>query len=103
MRRRPMQRSMFESRLAGTLLVTIGWLGGRRAKLGSGSRAALHLVQRRRHHRQHSWYRGSTHGNNIVLHWTVTGATSVPVGECQPAITFPGPNTRLHPDVLGHE
>ena len=40
-----------------------------------------------------SWYRGSTHGNNIVLHWTVTGATSVPVGECQPAITFPGPNT----------
>ena len=40
-----------------------------------------------------SWYRGSTHGNNIVLHWTVTGDTSVPVGECQPAITFPGPNT----------
>ena len=37
------------------------------------------------------WYRGSTHGNNIVLHWTVTDATSVDSG-CQPAITIPGPN-----------
>jgi hypothetical protein len=38
------------------------------------------------------WYRGSVHGNNIVLHWTVTNATSVIAG-CEPAITIPGPNT----------
>ena len=37
------------------------------------------------------WYRGSSHGNNIVLHWTVTDATSV-VSGCEPAITIPGPN-----------
>jgi hypothetical protein len=39
------------------------------------------------------WYRGSSHGDNIVLHWTVSNATSVPLNSCQPAITFPGPST----------
>jgi hypothetical protein len=38
------------------------------------------------------WYRGSVHGNNIVLRWTVMNATSVIAG-CEPAITIPGPNT----------
>jgi hypothetical protein len=36
------------------------------------------------------WYRGSTQGNYVVLHWIVTGAvTSAP---CAYAIQIPGPN-----------
>jgi hypothetical protein len=35
------------------------------------------------------WYRGSTHGNDVILHWSVTiNATST---NCLPAITIPGP------------
>jgi hypothetical protein len=38
------------------------------------------------------WWRGSTHGNNVILHWTVTAnppPTNTP--GCDPAITIPGP------------
>ncbi len=35
------------------------------------------------------WYRGSTHGDNVILHWSVSlDATS---SNCLPAITIPGP------------
>jgi hypothetical protein len=35
------------------------------------------------------WYRGSSHGDNVVLHWSVSlNATS---SNCLPAITIPGP------------
>jgi hypothetical protein len=35
------------------------------------------------------WYRGSTHGQNIVLHWSVSlNATST---DCLAAVTIPGP------------
>jgi len=41
-----------------------------------------------------NWFRGSTHGNNIVLHWTVTPASDVVSSQgCDPAIQIPGPNT----------
>jgi hypothetical protein len=36
------------------------------------------------------WYRGSVHGNNVILHWAVTGADST---DCVFAITIPGPTT----------
>src|SRR5919204_996847 len=39
------------------------------------------------------WYRGSSHGNNVVLHWLVSqDATS---SDCLAAITIPGPTTGL--------
>ncbi len=93
MRRRPMQKSMFRSRLAGTLLVTM--IGLAVVVPSSAADPALPSISYSVDGiaGNNSWYRGSTHGNNIVLHWSVTGATSVPIGECQPAITFPGPNT----------
>lgn len=35
------------------------------------------------------WYRGSSHGDNVILHWSVSlDATS---SNCLPAITIPGP------------
>ena len=37
------------------------------------------------------WWRGSTRGNLVILHWSVTGADNT-VG-CEPAITIPGPTT----------
>jgi hypothetical protein len=38
-----------------------------------------------------AWYRGSTHGNNVVLHWLVSSdATDT---NCEQAITLPGPTT----------
>lgn len=37
------------------------------------------------------WYRGSTHGNLVILHWSVTGQVTKTVG-CEPAIPIPGPN-----------
>jgi hypothetical protein len=41
------------------------------------------------------WYRGSTHGNNITLHWSVSDPESGVFGTvgCEPAIQIPGPNT----------
>lgn len=37
------------------------------------------------------WYRGSTHGNNVVVHWSVSlDATST---NCLAAITVPGPSS----------
>jgi hypothetical protein len=37
------------------------------------------------------WYRGSTHGDNVVVHWSVSlNATST---NCLAAITVPGPTT----------
>lgn len=36
------------------------------------------------------WYRGSTHGDNVVVHWSVSlNATST---NCLAAVTVPGPN-----------
>ena len=41
-----------------------------------------------------SWWRGSTHGNNVILHWTVTGNPPLTnTTGCDPAITIPGPTT----------
>jgi len=94
MRRRPMQRSMFLSRVAGSLLfaMTLGLLvvapgAGADPPLPSISYSVDGITG------NNGWYRGSAHGNNIVLHWTVTDATSVPLGQCQPAVTVPGPNS----------
>lgn len=36
------------------------------------------------------WYRGSSHGDNVILHWHVSGATS---SNCVTDITVPGPTT----------
>ena len=36
------------------------------------------------------WYRGSTHGNNVVLQWSVSGALNT---DCVAAVTIPGPTT----------
>jgi hypothetical protein len=37
------------------------------------------------------WYRGSAHGNNVILHWRVSAdATDT---NCVPALTIPGPTT----------
>jgi hypothetical protein len=36
------------------------------------------------------WYRGSSFGNNVVLHWHVSGATS---STCVTDITIPGPTS----------
>ena len=39
------------------------------------------------------WYRGSTHGNNITLHWSVTPVSDIVSSTgCDPAIQIPGPN-----------
>jgi hypothetical protein len=38
------------------------------------------------------WYRGSVHGNNVVLHWVVTGATGIDPS-CLTIETIPGPTT----------
>src|SRR5947209_6269496 len=39
------------------------------------------------------WYRGSSHGDNVVLHWSVSlDATS---SNCLPAITIPGDTTGM--------
>jgi hypothetical protein len=35
------------------------------------------------------WYRGSTHGDNVVLHWSVS--LDATASNCLPAITLPGP------------
>ena len=35
------------------------------------------------------WYRGSTHGNNVILHWSVSPDTLST--NCLPAVTVPGP------------
>ena len=42
-----------------------------------------------------NWYRGSTHGNNITLHWSVSDPESpiISTTGCDPAIQIPGPNT----------
>jgi hypothetical protein len=37
------------------------------------------------------WYRGSTHGDNVVLRWSVSADTTST--NCLPAITIPGPTT----------
>jgi hypothetical protein len=39
------------------------------------------------------WYRGSTHGNNVVLHWLVSSDATNTSPDCQPAITLAGPTT----------
>jgi hypothetical protein len=41
------------------------------------------------------WYRGSTHGNNITVHWSVSDPESqiISTTGCDPAIQIPGPNT----------
>jgi hypothetical protein len=36
------------------------------------------------------WYRGSTHGDNVILHWDVSNENMT---DCQFAITVPGPTT----------
>ena len=43
----------------------------------------------------HDWFRGSTHGNNITLHWSVSDLESqiISTSGCDPAIQIPGPNT----------
>jgi hypothetical protein len=38
-----------------------------------------------------AWYRGSTRGNYVVVHWTVTGPVTSTPG-CEPAVQIPGPN-----------
>jgi hypothetical protein len=40
------------------------------------------------------WYRGSTHGNMVVLHWNVS-ANPAPTSTsgCEPAISIPGPTS----------
>jgi hypothetical protein len=92
MRRRPMHRSKFRRRVAGVLLVMMMGMvivvpsSAADPPLPSISYSVDGITG------NNGWYRGSTHGNNIVLHWTVTGATSVPQGECQPAVTFAGPS-----------
>jgi hypothetical protein len=42
-----------------------------------------------------NWYRGSTHGNFVVLKWTVAdpGSTVTSTTGCEAAISIPGPNT----------
>jgi hypothetical protein len=35
------------------------------------------------------WYRGSVYGDNVILHWSVSGGTAT----CLAAITIPGPTT----------
>src|SRR5690349_20111690 len=40
------------------------------------------------------WYRGSTGGNFVVVHWLVTGTVESTSG-CEPAIQIPGPNTGI--------
>src|SRR5689334_7209296 len=94
MRRRPMQKAMFRLRIAGALLVTmLGLLVivPSSAATADGLPSISYSVEGNLGN--NGWYRGSSHGNNIVLHWSVTGATSVPSNECQPAVTFAGPNT----------
>jgi hypothetical protein len=40
------------------------------------------------------WWRGSTHGNLVVLHWTVTANPPLTGSSgCDPAIQIPGPTT----------
>jgi len=39
------------------------------------------------------WWRGSTYGNLVVLHWTVTGSQPLTTNGCEPSITIPGPTT----------
>jgi hypothetical protein len=41
-----------------------------------------------------NWFRGSTHGNYIVLHWSVSDPESPILSSpgCEPAIQIPGPN-----------
>src|SRR5919198_6706230 len=41
------------------------------------------------------WYRGSTHGNNVVLHWFVSSDATNTSPDCQPAITLTGPTTGI--------
>jgi hypothetical protein len=36
------------------------------------------------------WYRGSSYGNNVVLHWYISGATGI---DCVTIETIPGPTT----------
>lgn len=38
-----------------------------------------------------NWYRGSSGGNYVVVHWTVTGSITSTTG-CEYAIQIPGPN-----------
>ncbi|HEY7018166.1 MAG TPA: hypothetical protein VH297_06820, partial [Gaiellaceae bacterium] len=40
------------------------------------------------------WYRGSTSGNFVVVHWVVTGPVQSTTG-CEPAIQIPGPNAGI--------
>jgi hypothetical protein len=41
-----------------------------------------------------NWWRGSTHGNNVVLYWSVTAIPSLTnTTGCDPAISIPGPTT----------
>ena len=42
-----------------------------------------------------NWFRGSTHGNNITLHWSVSDPESsiTRTTGCEPAIAIPGPTT----------
>jgi hypothetical protein len=37
------------------------------------------------------WYRGSSHGDNVILHWSVSPDTLST--NCLPAVTVPGPTT----------
>jgi hypothetical protein len=92
MRRRPMRRSIFQPQIAGALLVAmLGMLVVVPSSAADGVLPSIsYSVEGTAGN--NGWYRGSTHGNNIVLHWSVTGATSVPPNECQPAVTFAGPN-----------
>jgi hypothetical protein len=41
-----------------------------------------------------NWWRGSSHGNNVILHWTVTANPPLTnTTGCDPATTIPGPTT----------
>jgi large repetitive protein len=43
----------------------------------------------------HNWYRGSSGGNYIVVHWSVSDPESpiISTSGCEPAVQIPGPNT----------
>ena len=39
------------------------------------------------------WYRGSTSGNYVVVHWTVNDPTLTSTSGCEPAVRVDGPTT----------
>jgi hypothetical protein len=74
-------------------IVLVGLLGFVPTAAGSGSDGVVITPTIDGIAGTNGWYRGSSHGNFVVVHWTVTDPNQVVTGTtgCEAAVNIPGP------------